>query len=248
CGIEDTTMYFQEPKNLAYNEATFTISFDGYNQEEDDDEYLFVGYDVYYYFNDDSGSALKAAVRIPKQSETRFELDPNIHTPLFNFVGVDSSFSNYSVNDLDIIYQDVTFPVTEEMIDDVLEEGKSDNVRLCFDRPAVIGTENPKKVSNDHIYLEELFPKYEQYKSQIEASNWGDIDEFWGFLDIDYYNYYSYTPYQTIGSDNYYKMKIFVIAKGFNSNTERNKGDYIESLKSSVREISIRVDQATLNP
>ena len=248
CGIEDTTIYFQEPKNLAYNEATFTIYFDGYNQEEDDDIYLFVGYDVYYYFNDDFSNAKKAAVRIPQESLPRYETNQNNHAPLVDFTSVSSSFQGFSTYDLDTIYQDVTFPVTFEMIDDILKEGKSDNVKLCFNRPATLSTENPKKVSNDHIYLEELFPKYEQYKSFIESDQWGDVDDFWGFLDLDYYNHYGYTPYQIIGTDNYYKMKIFIIAKGFNSNKDRNKGDYIESLKSSVIEISIKVDQSTENP
>lgn len=249
CGIEDTTMYFQEPKNLAYDEASSTIYFDGYNQEKDGDEYLFVGYDVYYYFNDDSKSAKKAAVRMPQHSMDRYKVNQNNHAPLLDFSTVSSSFQGFSAYDLDIIYQDVTFPVTEDMIDNVLEEGKSDNVKLCFNRPATLGTVNPKKVSDDHIYLEELFPKFEQYKSQVVDNGlWGGYDDFYGFLDLDYYNYYGYTSYATEGSNNLYKMKIFVIAKGFNSNTKRNKGDYIESLKSTVREISVSVPQSTVNP
>ncbi len=252
CGIEDTTMYFQEPKNISYDDANFMIKFDGYNQEEDGDEYLFVGYDVYYYFNDDSGSAKKAAVRIPKITGTR----GTFHSDLIDFrdPNVDSSFQNFTTTELDEIYQDVTFPVTEEMIDDVLEEGNSDNVRLSFENTLLIPNtdDNPKKISgNDYILLEELFPKYEQYKSYMEAGTWGGINDndnattFKGFLDQNYYNHYSISLYKNEAGFNYYKMKIFVIAKGFNSNTERNKGDYIESLKSSVKEVTIKVDPAT---
>jgi hypothetical protein len=241
CGIEDTTMFFQEPKNLSYDDATFTIEFDGYNQEEDDDKYLFVGYDVYYYFSGSkSSNAKKAAVRIPVQSHA----DVGLHSDLLDFTDSDneSSFENYSDNDKDTIYQEVTFPVTWEMIDDVLDEGKSDNVQLCFANTELIqpSDENPHKISNDSILMEELFPKYEEYKSQIEGGPW-DENNFEGFLDQDYYSYYGISLYKFEGGFNYYKMKVFVIAKGFNSNTERNKGDYIESLKSSVKEITIQV-------
>lgn len=253
CGVEDSTIFFQEPRNLSYDEANFTLRFDGYNQEEDGDEYLFIGYDVYYYFNKDSKNAKKAAVRIPKISEPRENpAGVNIHSTLLDYrsVSIESSFSNYSDDDKNTIYQDVTFPVTEEMIEDVLRKSKSDNVRLCFDNTLTIpfGDENPKKVGNDYILLEELFPKYDEYKSKIEAGQWGNINDYKGFLDIDYYNYNDCSIYQTVGTDNYYKMKVFIIAKGFNSNTERNKGNYIESLKSTVKEITIEVSQSTLNP
>ncbi len=242
CGIEDSTIFFQEARNLSYDEANFTLRFDGYNQEEDGDEYLFVGYDVYYYFNNNSKSAKKAAVRLPKITTARGGAN---HSNLLDYTNpmVNSSFSSYSFNDKDIIYQDVTFPVTDEMIDDILKKGRSDNVRLTFDNNNLIlpADINPNTIS-DYILMEELFPKYEEYKSQIEAGSWGGVDAFSGFLDIDYYNYYGIPfTFDIASGKNKYKMWIFVIAKGFNSNTERNKGNYIESLKSTVIEITIEI-------
>ena len=181
-------VYFQEPRNLHYESDGF-LYFNGANQEEDDGEYLFVGYDVYYYFSD-SKNAKKAMVRMPSTPDPDTIWHESPHSKLISFVS-DTRFpsSEFSESYLRTIYQYVTFPVTEDMIDDVLEKNNNDNVKICFHNSDLIesGQTNPKQNSSSYIIMEELFPNYSEYSSQ----SWADevSDDFRGFLDRRYCEY-----------------------------------------------------------
>ena len=246
CGIEDNIIYFQEPRNIEIDDSDQTkiiVKFYGYNQEEDDGEYLFVGYDIYYKFSSSDDE---------KKAQVRYPIPPFNNLTFHNNALIDFSDNsrfpndNFSDYDMEEFYQLVSIPVTEDMIKDVLKEGKSDNVRFCFDNRNIdAGKYNPDQDSNNkYIMCNDMFPEYDDYKNK----RWGGLD-FLGFYDEDYYNNDDYviTPSKIEGVFKYYKIDFWIIAKGFNSNSERDK-NFIESLKSETFTLEFKVDISTKTP
>jgi hypothetical protein len=243
CGLEDSYIYYQEPRNLHVEkglDAKYEIWFTGENQEQDDDDdsYLFVGYDVYYYFTS-SSSAQKAAVRNPQ----RIGLPHTV--PLYDFTDNDRfPPSNFSSSFMNTFYQFVTIPVTINMIRNVLKKGKNDNVRFTFQESN--NDPNPGYIpyinsSPNYIFIDGIYPNYSEYKNQT----WNDAD-FQGFYDKDYYDYkgINYESYNSITDEYTYKIYIYIIAKGFNSSHDRTQ-NMIESLKSNIIEINLVVNGNT---
>jgi len=260
CGIEDDVLYVQESKNITYDESSFYLYFDGYNQEEDDGTYLFIGYDIYYYF-DTASNARLAQVRNPLS--TVITLPHNV--PLINFT-TESRFSSMlaaNSNDVNNIYEWVTVPVKETYITDILYSGNSSNVGLYLynypnynvNGPHTVqtGYTNPGNQRNSSkVILTELYPNYSQYKN----TTWGDQavssdytngyatptqeDKFWGFLDNDFMT--NCVPATAkIDATSYY-MYVYVVAKSFNSKAEMTRADKIvESLASSKIRIKVTV-------
>ena len=249
CGIEDESMYFQEPRNLEIKNNSTTnveVYFYGYNQEEDDDEYLFIGYDVYYYFTD-SKAYKKAAVKNP-------EIDDLSHdTALIDFRDLTEDAyrfptDKFSDSYMEDFYQYVTIPVTHKMIDDILNKGNNDNVRFCFHNHAIndeTSDTNPYMVTaDDYIYIDQIYPNYYEYKDK----DWGENDnDFIGFYDQDYYDEYNIEKVRDDGGYYYYEICLWIIAKGSNSQIERTKDSYTESIKSELIKIELKVDPVTDN-
>jgi len=113
CGLPDDLMYFQEPRNVEVDntdKSKVIVKFYGFNQEEDLGKYLFVGYDIYYYFTTPD-KAKKAMVKNPK-------LNLDHSTDLIDFLDDTSRFpsSGFTSTDRNTFYQLVSIPVTLEMI------------------------------------------------------------------------------------------------------------------------------------
>ncbi len=247
CGIEDT-LYFQEPKNLSYKNESYNsyLVFTGYNQEIlESDQYLFCGYDVYYYFSN-SDSKKRAQVKYPVLStssgggnqslvqidELRFGRD------IYDGVKK-SSFVN--------AYQYISLPVTKTMIKRVLEEGNNYNVKVYFKDIAENGIvedytsavddssgNNPyKKGSDDYILIDNMFPAYEEYHN---VSWLTDVEEkdFLGFYDARYYlNVAKITP-TVSGIYDVYRVYFYIVAKGFDSLSKSSLSNFTESSSSST--------------
>ncbi len=220
CGIEDTT-YIKEIENLnVYNNRTTNVRlrFSGFNQEEGvDGKYLFVGYDIYYYFTS-RADAKKANVYMPlkdKESPSRV-FDPvypliKSNNKLIYFPNDDDNKARFPVASfprsmLDF-YRTTTFPVTEDMIKKILEQSRNDNVQFGFELAGVNGLRDATSDSDDsanpyidstgsYIYLGGIFPDYSEYSDK----DWGvkqtqeqidDGNPFLGFYDRDYYDNHS---------------------------------------------------------
>jgi len=240
CGLEDNLIYFQEPRNVhVENNGTGTVKvyFYAYNEEEDAGDKLCCGYDVYYYFTN-SSNAKRAAVKIPILTGRNSD---------FSELEDYTKFDRFpdDIFDKDDIYQLITIPVTNNMLNEVLDEkGNNDNVRFCFHNDESIikdlsGDYNPKINSGeDYIFMEEIFPNYDEYQGE----DWGENDpDFKGFYDQDYYDEMGISPVETVGTDKTYKMYIWIIAKGHNSAGEISK-DFTESIKSSIITVNLKVD------
>jgi hypothetical protein len=255
CGIEDNVLFIQEPKNLTYDEYNFNFYFDGFNQEKDNGTSMFIGYDVYYFF-DDVKNAKLAQVRSPAGTFP--------HRTLIDFSG-DPKYSQLKASDknsLNLIYEWVTLPVSQAMIDSVLIQGNSKNVYMYLynypdqNNPTAIYSEpNPQIFSGNKVYFFELYPNYSQYQNQT----WGELDQppyntnnlnpFVGFLDKDYYIKTGIVPNQPdAGGYSYYTMYVYVVAVGFNSSKQMTRQDkIIESLKSNIIKINLHVKTTTNN-
>lgn len=253
CGIEDNVMYFQEPRNIEIDDTDqgdITVKFYGFNQEEEDGKYLFVGYDIYYRFKK-SDNPKMAQVRNPIPPLNEVPPISNLHYFALHKFKDNSRFPNdsFSDTDMDEFYQIVSIPVTEDMIKHVLKKGNNDDVQFCFDKSHIIpGEENPYEDSKN-IFINDIFPNYDDYKNY--KTTWGNYDNidpdkrFKGFYDKDYYDHYGIKPTDTDGiSNNYYKVDFWIVAKGFNSNSERDK-NFIESIKSEVFTVEFRVAIST---
>lgn len=249
CGIEDS-MYFQEPQELEIvnnDTESVEIRFKGYNQEKQGIYYLFVGYDVYYYF-DKIENRKKAVVRYPYNSSNLKLID--LSTDYFTITDPLSEnkfrFPNPPFTIMDDFYKNTTIPVTLDMIDKTLSD-KTDNVRFCFHNNAIndkATQKNPHNNSGNYIYMDMIYPNPTEYEGKYDSLQfyWGDDTNFKGFYDIDYYNYYNIKPYRTEGSTNTYRLYIYIVAKGYNSadDIDRNP-NFTESANSPVISILIRV-------
>ena len=255
CGIENS-MYFQEPRNVsAYIKSTINpipttgtdsaaIKFYGYNQEKDSGNYVFAGYDVYYYF---PGSSTKRRANV---------LNPVLpsNTKLINFpVSSPVQFPAPYFPESNF-YQVITIPVNDSMISNILTQGANDNVRFTFGKDDIIATADYSNPSNggisgeagSYVYLGSIFPAYSEYKDRT----WGSNDTaFEGFYDIDYYINMGISPVtgNPDGSvDCVYKVFFYIIAKGFNTDYERNQ-NFVESIPSSVVEVYFLARAASKN-
>ncbi len=235
CGIEDT-IYYQEPRliQIEGTESNVEVFFYGYNQEKDDDKFLFVGYDIYYYFNDPK-TAKKAQVKNPL-----YTINRTGETPLISFTDPARLPSALS-NDM---YRSVSFPVTIPMIENILIENNNKNVKFTFHKLSQTLSTNPF-IDGNTIVMEQLFPNYNDYNNLT----WGTLDlNFIGFYDADYYNYYQIADDKESPSPELYKfydINIYIVAKGFNSNVDRTL-NLTQSIPSSTSRIKLRVDMSTL--
>jgi hypothetical protein len=251
CGLEDG-MYFREPRNVTVvNSGTdnVQIQFYGYNQEVgDNDDYLFVGYDIFYYF-DSAASYKKAMVMHPIANSSSSTVTNN--TYLYPFP-VDTTASAYGVDrfptssfpdGMSTFYQTISFPVTYATIISILTEGSNSNVRFSFGPTSgywsTTSQNNPYVNSSEHyVALGNIFPAYSDYSGY----SWGtEANGFLGFYDKDYYDYLGVSP---VGTDNVtyniYKVYFYIVANGFNSSTERNQ-TYTKSAQSEIVEVEFKV-------
>lgn len=234
CGIEDT-FYFEEPKNVTVignDPQQNVVYFTADNQEEDNGKYLLIGYDVYYYF-EGATVVKKAMVKDPVVST-------NPYGNLIDFKALEPTrFVNFSTtNDL---YQQFTIPVTNSMIDDVLD-GKSANVEFYFHDTTYIANDssdtNPKKYSAV-IRMELIYPAYSDYYGK----DWNDSN-FKGFYDKDYYDSIGVSPIETLPSGNLlYQVTLYIIARGYSSGTLQK--DFTSSSRSNYVTITFEVDPTT---
>lgn len=235
CGLKYETI-FNSPSSVDVDDdikTEISITFTADNQEKDLDKYLLAGYDVYYYFEKSSDSKL-AMVKDPV-----FLDDDNRNPKLIDFVDDEPDrFPEDPFDNIDI-YQDITIPVTEDMIEDILKEGENDNVVIYFHDHDInndSGEKNPYDDS-DRVIIDEVYPKYSDYKNQ----SWGDED-FKGFYDIDFYNAQNVDPVEDTATYSIYKVYFYIIAKGFNSDIERDDS-YVKSVKSSTVEVGFKVEK-----
>lgn len=243
CGIEDI-IYFREPQDITVdgvNPEKNMVYFYGFNQEETEGNYLFVGYDVYYYFGS-SSSAKKAAVKNPYVPTS---------TNLIDYKSTDDAYRFANFTNTNDLYQQFTIPVTVEMIEDVLKEGNSDNVKFCFHDYGLItdGRDNPyidSSSSKKKLLVDLVYPQFSEYQNK-DWADYDDIngayDDFKGFYDWDYYEALN-IPYSAFGTGyRDYKMYIYIVARGFSSSSMDQ--DYITSIKSDVKTITLRVLDTT---
>jgi hypothetical protein len=243
CGIEDSVMYFQEPKNLTYSTSDYSLSFDGYNQEEDADTYMFIGYDVYYYFDDPKNAKL-VQVRNPLSTLSAYR-----NRTFIDFSG-ESRFGQLSASDKSSIYEWVSCPVKESM-SGILSKGSSGNVVLYLDNypdhayPAKNQTGTNPSDGTTKIYYYEMYPYYYQYGGQSWYTDSAfDSTKFYGFFDQKFID--NCVPAASkIDSTSYY-IYFYVKAKGFNSKAEMTRGSKItESVKSNTIKVTITKKTAT---
>lgn len=239
CGLEDS-VYFNPPSVLASEteNGTLYITFTGYNQEYEGNttNYLFVGYEIYYYFGNNSSSEKLAMVYNPIDT-TDVTKDSNLID--FYSLNKNSSSNEYQrwVDDsttkthLQELYKSISLPVTIDMISDVLYEANNKNVRFCFvDLTDTTGDTNPLIVEKEgnYILMDKIYPNYDEYKNY----EWGKKEnDFVGFYDQDYYDELNIEP--TSEGGNTYQMTLEVKAKGFNIGL-RSPSNYTESIFSNT--------------
>ncbi|OHD08404.1 MAG: hypothetical protein A2086_08685 [Spirochaetes bacterium GWD1_27_9] len=239
CGIENS-QYYQAPDGIYVDDngsQDISVKFYGYNQEKNisGSDYIFVGYDVYYYFSNNNQHKI-ANVRKP---------DTSINKKLLPFPKVDAadltadkSKDKYPYRDstdlfynyINTFYQSiVTFPLTNKMIDEILKEGNANNVRFNFARKDDISrpqtsdvTQNNPYIKDEYVFLGEIYPQYTDYNGktiQIENSafEFGKPENnFLGFYDKDYYDYLGVKEESTDGDYLIYKVYFYIVARGFN--------------------------------
>jgi hypothetical protein len=253
CGIENS-MYFQEPRNvIAYIKGTSNpittsgtdsaaIKFYGYNQEKDNSKYVFAGYDIYYYFPS-STTKRKANVMNPILPSNA-KLIPFVTNEPSRFPSTNFQDSNF--------YQVISLPVTNSMIDNNLTQGSNDNVRFTFGYDDLTGTQYPmiggiSGEAGSYVYLGAIFPTLSEYNGK----SWGSLDpNFQGFYDLDYYINNSITPISgnpSTPTDCVYQAYFYLVAKGFNSDIERNQ-NFIESIPSTVVTVYFLAKASTKTP
>lgn len=250
CGIM-ADVYFKEPTSLSVvssDPQAVELTFTAENQEKaPNDDFLLAGYDVYYYFDSESNKK-KAMVRYPKVPDNTLLITTLVNSDATVPGGVvrfpaSGGFSN------DTIFQDITIPVTNSMIDLRLGSGNSSNVKIYFDNR--ITAQVPKDTSIA-VEIDEIYPNYTLYYSKTKDM-WGDfkqetidiVDDFAGFYDKDFYDNVVPTSAKVSGTTDKYKVNFFVIAKGFNSNETRNKTLFIESIRSNTVTVTFQIKSGT---
>jgi len=236
-----------------------TVKFYGYNQERGKDEtvannYLFVGYDIYYYFLSKSDVKKKAMVKQPKvPSNNKLRPFPAVdvdYEPTQSEAKNKKRFPeiNFSPG-MDNFFKEVTYPVTIEMIKNVLISGANNNVRFSFktEYPDMTSDvySNPfevKDAAGNYIQFGGIYPYEDDY---INAS-WGDEKDgytFYGFYDKDFYDFNNIAAESDDGSYSFYKVYFYIVAKGFRDADLSNRNrSYLESAQSSHVEVRFKVD------
>ncbi|HOV14622.1 MAG TPA: hypothetical protein PK771_10090, partial [Spirochaetota bacterium] len=235
------------------------VKFFGFNQErgKDDttsDSFLFVGYDIYYYFPSKSETKKKANVKIPKVPLNK-KLVPFPNVDL-NYDSKQSEaknkkrFPELNFNStMDNFYKETTYPVTIDMIKNVLKDGVNNNVRFSFRTTYPDMTSdnysNPwvlEDTANKYIQFGGIYPNEDEYVNYI----WGDEKDgktFYGFYDRDYYDYMGIKPEKDDGSYSYFKVYFYIISKGFREADLSNRNrSYLESSQSTHIEVRFKVD------
>jgi len=244
CGIEDS-IFFQEPQNVSIDNndsQKVLVRFKGYNQEKDGDYFLFVGYDVYYYFVPGQ-TPLKATVYKPyySQNDKLLDLTNDNFTvgPSENQIRFPTGF----FKNMEDFYKYTTIPVKLNMIENVLTD-KDDNVKFCFhdyEGNDSTNDKNPHISGNSYIILDNLFPNPIEYEEKI----WYEDDTketFKGFYDYEYYTNLNITHVGEDGADRFYLMYLYIVAKGFNSGDEIDRNpNYVESSRSLTKQVRFRV-------
>lgn len=243
CGLEESS-YIKEPEVLSVRDngtEYVEIYFTGFNQEEQG-EYLFVGYDVMYYFNN-SSEAKRCQVKNPIYENNSKLLS---HTDLTH--DRDVLFSGFSETEKKLFFQKITFPVTLNMIKDVLHEGNNNNVYVYFHNKTInddVGEYNPYEANNVYIMIDELFPNINDYLDK----DWYDSVTFKGFYDKDFYDYViDSLGYDVKKEENstytLYSVYFYVVARGFPNITSNYSSfnSLDESISSKVIEVKFRVN------
>jgi len=230
----------------------FWLNFMVLIKKRDQNFYLFVGYDIYYYFNSPNEKQL-AMVRFPVVPlplptysgtavagnkwllEFPYDLD-NLTRFLTGGSGYNSSTNNF--------YQTVSFPIPYNAISSILTEGANSNVRFDFDASTDIYTQNNTKnpfvnTSEKYVIIGSVYPNYNEYVSQTDWYITTDPNDtnfpkrFRGFYDQRYYQKKGIAPYE--GSD-IYRVNFYIVSKGFPSSAipDRTPTAYVSSAPSSV--------------
>ena len=262
CGIEDT-IYFKEPSNISVdydiNNKNPVISFYGYNQEKPDGQYLFVGYDLFYYFTTPETSK-KAAVfnSIPylNSQDPVTSRNKNLITvqsikgsrPIYQlFPTADATNDSVSeaANPLLSIYKYVTIPVTESIIENILTEANTNNVKIYFHDDS----NNDKAFSNpyvedskgdDYIFIDRIYPNSIDYPEGYDA-------DFKGFLDPTFYKKLLQTggvvsPISDDGEIYTFRCYFYLVAKGFDILSRTSLNTFTNSINSSTFTVDFIVD------
>lgn len=250
CGIM-ADIYFKEPTSLSVvssDPQAVELIFTAENQEKaPNGDFLLAGYDLYYYFDNESNKKM-AMVRYPRVPDNPSLItnlvnsDPTVPGGVFRFPST-GGFTN------DTIFQDITIPVTNDMINLRLGSGKSGNVKIYFDNRI---TDQVPKDTTIAVEIDEIYPDYTLYYSKTKDV-WGDfkqetldiVDDFAGFYDKDFYDNIVPASAKVSGTTDKYKVNFFVIAKGFNSNETRNKVFFIQSIRSNIVTVTFQIKSGT---
>lgn len=262
CGLEDI-LFFEPPTGFRYreegsNESGY-LEFTGFNQEQEDTgKYCFVGYDIYYYFESESTKA-KAQLYLPNPylnedgstdltvtDKTR--LNENLLPWSYFYHGRENFYGNITESYQKQLYRYVTLPVTLKMIENVLYDGNSSNVRAYFSdiysKKEKFSNPDPELQQNEYISFFNLFPNIEHYPDDYDYEEYEkNGKEFKGFRDARFYKKMGVNPTTENGDE--YKCYFYAVAKGFDSATKTSFNVFSESSKSSTILITFKVDPET---
>ena len=167
---------FKEPSSISIEvgvDKKVSIKFYGYNQEKPDGDYLFAGYDLYYYFESPE-QAKRAMVYTRFPYETKTSPDDSTRNknllPSDEIKGTRALYNGFASSNFMYVYQNITFPITEHMITNVLYEANTNNVVLYFhDFPNNDGEfSNPMTDNGKQIYIDMIYPDYDEYPQNVD--------------------------------------------------------------------------------
>ncbi len=259
CGIEDT-IYFKEPSNITVDydiDKNPVISFYGYNQEKPDGHYLFVGYDLFYYFTTPE-TAKKAAVFNPNPYLNNQDVVTSRNKNLITIQAIKGTRSIYqlfpvadttkdsvseSTNLLLSIYKYVTIPVTESIIENVLTEANTNNVKIYFHNDFTNDSDfsNPQiNTAESYIFIDKVYPHSLDYPEGYDA-------EFKGFLDPTFYKKLLQagiggSPISFNGDIYTFRCYFYLIAKGFDNLSRTSLNTFTNSVNSTTFTVDFTVD------
>lgn len=242
CGIENT-LYIKEPTEVKVSYDFYkvpVITFYGYNQEELDGNYLFMGYDLYYYF--DAGSTHRRARVLNstpylKKDDTTAARNKNLITAL-DMRGTRKIYENFSDSSMLNIYSYITFPVTESIIKDILTEANTNNVEIYFDNKTANDGDfsNPYVSSHERkVYIDNIYPAYEEYPTDWDKLEGG----FLGFFDYEYYKKNEIRAFKDDGDEYIYRGYFYLKAKGVENFTSTS---FVTTLLESNSSSTVQVD------
>lgn len=250
CGIEDI-VYLEPPsafRAIDSGGGNYYLSFTGFNNEEKiNGEYIFIGYDVFYYFSSESDKR-RVQVFEPNPSWNVASSNGKNKTLVPGEVlkkdrGIYNAISNENFLE---IYKRVTLPVTKKMIDEILWEGNSSNVILYFDNEGYNPDlySNPDGSTQQVIRYADLYPNVDDYPDRYSEYEANGKEPFKGFLDARFYRKAGIKPISD--TTNQYRCYFYVLAKGFDGMGRTALENFTESTKSSTITVTFTVDEKTI--